>query len=180
MREQVNSCITSLSLEWNNIGTYEQGIQRLADGLEVNGCLTSLVLCNNHINAQVPTVPLSCISVSLFASPIGCVYVPSLTHMLHTVEQGVCFVCFKAHVFLNLGQLNPSLLLSQGASCLARALRANSTLKDLDLRWNDVGNDGARAIRGSLDTNHSLTSVKLSGNKVGVEVGVFIWTIRSN
>lgn len=54
-REQVNSCITSLTLEWNNIGTYEQGIQRLADGLEVNGCLTSLVLCNNHINAQVPT-----------------------------------------------------------------------------------------------------------------------------
>lgn len=51
--EQVNSSITSLSLEWNNIGTFEQGIQRLADGLEVNGCLTSLVLCNNHINAQV-------------------------------------------------------------------------------------------------------------------------------
>eukprot|EP00752_Nemacystus_decipiens_P006959 g6244.t1 len=49
---KVNSCIKSLSLEWNNIGTYEQGIQRLADGLEVNGSLTSLVLCNNHIDAQ--------------------------------------------------------------------------------------------------------------------------------
>lgn len=61
-----------------------------------------------------------------------------------------------------------STVLLQGAACLARALRANSTLKDLDLRWNEVGNDGARAIRDSLDTNRSLTSVKLSGNKVGV------------
>ncbi|CAM9816556.1 unnamed protein product [Pylaiella littoralis] len=49
---KVNSSITFLSLEWNNIGTFDQGIRRLADGLEVNGCLTSLVLCNNHINAQ--------------------------------------------------------------------------------------------------------------------------------
>lgn len=58
--------------------------------------------------------------------------------------------------------------LFQGASCLARALRANNALTDLDLRWNEVGNEGARAIRDSLDTNSSLTSVKLSGNKVGL------------
>lgn len=59
-------------------------------------------------------------------------------------------------------------VLPQGAASLARALRANSTLKELDLRWNEVGNDGARAIRDSLDTNRSLISIKLSGNKVWV------------
>lgn len=67
-------------------------------------------------------------------------------------------------------------VLLQGAASLARALRANSTLKELDLRWNEVGNDGARAIRDSLDTNRSLTSVKLSGNKVGLRVCAFDWT----
>ncbi|CAM9542158.1 unnamed protein product, partial [Scytosiphon promiscuus] len=51
----VNSSVTSLSLEWNDIGTFEPGVQRLADGLEVNGSLTSLVLCNNHIDAQGAT-----------------------------------------------------------------------------------------------------------------------------
>jgi len=56
--------------------------------------------------------------------------------------------------------------LSQGAACLARALRGNGSLKELDLRWNEVGDEGARAIRDSLDTNRSLTTVKLSGNKV--------------
>ena len=50
---QVNNSIQSLSLEWNSIGTFEQGIQRFADGLEVNGSLTKLILCNNHIGAQV-------------------------------------------------------------------------------------------------------------------------------
>ncbi len=54
----------------------------------------------------------------------------------------------------------------QGAACLARALRANGTLKELDLRWNELGNEGARAIRDSLDTNRSLTTMKISGNKV--------------
>ena len=50
---QVNNSIQSLSLEWNDIGTVEQGIQRFADGLEINGSLTKLILCNNHVNAQV-------------------------------------------------------------------------------------------------------------------------------
>lgn len=58
--------------------------------------------------------------------------------------------------------------LQQGARCLARALRANSTLKELDLRWNDVGGDGARALRDSLHTNRALISLKLSGNKVAI------------
>eukprot|EP00904_Undaria_pinnatifida_P004340 jgi/Undpi1/13907/HiC_scaffold_9.g03558.m1 len=49
---KVNNSIQSLSLEWNSIGTFEQGIQRFADGLEVNGSLTKLILCNNHIGAQ--------------------------------------------------------------------------------------------------------------------------------
>ncbi|CBN77933.1 Hypothetical leucine rich repeat protein [Ectocarpus siliculosus] len=49
---KVNSSIASLSLEWNNIGTCDEGLQRLADGLEVNRSLTALVLCNNHITAQ--------------------------------------------------------------------------------------------------------------------------------
>lgn len=51
--DQVNNSIESLSLEWNGIGEFDEGIQRLADGLEVNGSLTTLVLCNNHISAQV-------------------------------------------------------------------------------------------------------------------------------
>lgn len=55
---------------------------------------------------------------------------------------------------------------SQGAMSLARALKANNTLTELDLRWNNVGNDGARALRDSLEANRSLSCLKLSGNKV--------------
>lgn len=58
---------------------------------------------------------------------------------------------------------------AQGAGCLARALRANDTLTELDLRWNELGNDGARAIRDSLDVNRRLTSVKVSGNKARLQ-----------
>lgn len=50
---QVNNSIQFLSLEWNSIGTIEQGIKRFADGLEINASLTKLILCNNHVNAQV-------------------------------------------------------------------------------------------------------------------------------
>lgn len=65
--------------------------------------------------------------------------------------------------------------LPQGASYLARALRANSTLKEIDLRWNEVGNDGARAIRDCLDTNRSLTTIQLSGNKARCQNGEILY-----
>lgn len=52
-RFQVDSSISTLSLEWNNIGTFEEGVQLLCDGLELNKSLATLKLCNNHISAQV-------------------------------------------------------------------------------------------------------------------------------
>lgn len=70
-----------------------------------------------------------------------------------------------AHTQYRLVNNAPLLVIRKGASCLAQALRANTALTELDLRWNEMGNDGARAIRDGLDTNRSLSSLKLSGNK---------------
>jgi Leucine Rich repeat len=53
-----------------------------------------------------------------------------------------------------------------GGRALARSLRSNSHLRTLDLRWNDLGNEGARALKDALTANSTLETMLLSGNKV--------------
>lgn len=52
------------------------------------------------------------------------------------------------------------------------APHSNSTLKLLDLAFNDVGNRGAIALAEALRHNSSLECLKLSGNEMTGEDGV--------
>ncbi|XP_023137199.2 leucine-rich repeat-containing protein 34 [Amphiprion ocellaris] len=55
-----------------------------------------------------------------------------------------------------------------GAGHLAELLQQqNSALRSLDLMFNDIEADGAKALASSLQTKSSLLSLRLSGNKLG-------------
>ena len=49
---------------------------------------------------------------------------------------------------------------------LARGLAHNATLTQLNLEMNDIGDDGAAALAGSLKSNRTLTELTLSRNKI--------------
>jgi len=53
-----------------------------------------------------------------------------------------------------------------GALAIANALRVNSTLRVLDLFWNIIGNDGTRAIADSLRVNRMLQTLYLESEDI--------------
>uniref|UniRef100_A0A8C3YPU6 Leucine rich repeat containing 45 n=1 Tax=Catagonus wagneri TaxID=51154 RepID=A0A8C3YPU6_9CETA len=54
----------------------------------------------------------------------------------------------------------------KGAEELALALRSNAGLQQLDLRWNHIGLLGGRALVDSLPSNRTLRRLELAGNSV--------------
>ncbi|XP_029935785.1 leucine-rich repeat-containing protein 34 [Myripristis murdjan] len=55
----------------------------------------------------------------------------------------------------------------EGAAHLAHLLQENSTLCSLDLMGNDIQTEGAEALAKSLQRNSALLSLRLTGNKIG-------------
>ena len=51
----------------------------------------------------------------------------------------------------------------EGANELAKALKRNFTLKHLDLRWNNIGILGGRALLAALQQNSTIISVEVTG-----------------
>ena len=56
-----------------------------------------------------------------------------------------------------------------GAITLAHALRENTTVTNLNLRFNIIGNEGAQAIADMLAVNTKLTHLSLESNQIGDE-----------
>ncbi|XP_051038257.1 leucine-rich repeat-containing protein 45 isoform X2 [Phodopus roborovskii] len=54
----------------------------------------------------------------------------------------------------------------KGAEELALALKGNTTLQHLDLRWNNIGLLGGRALVNCLPSNRSLQKLDLAGNNI--------------
>eukprot|EP00667_Euglena_gracilis_P022674 EG_transcript_25336 len=54
-----------------------------------------------------------------------------------------------------------------GARALRNALEHNSTLQRMDLDGNNIGDDGARALRNALEHNSTLQRMDLDGNNIG-------------
>ena len=54
-----------------------------------------------------------------------------------------------------------------GASSLSKALKANSSLTNLNLSLNSIGDDGASSLSKALKANSSLTSLNLSSTSIG-------------
>ena len=59
-----------------------------------------------------------------------------------------------------------------GAQAFAEALRANTTLQTLSLRYERIGDDGAQALADALRENTALQTLELSDNGIGVRVAV--------
>ncbi len=68
-------------------------------------------------------------------------------------------------VDLNNNELGPEV-----GTLIAGSLKANSTLETLDLRWNRLCNQGAKAILKGLSFNKNLTLLELAGNRVSDDV----------
>lgn len=58
----------------------------------------------------------------------------------------------------------------QGAEELALALKGNTSLQQLDLRWNNIGLLGGRALVSCLPSNRTLWRLELAGNNVPSDV----------
>ncbi|CAE7347373.1 NLRC3 [Symbiodinium sp. KB8] len=64
---------------------------------------------------------------------------------------------------------------------IAEALRTNSTLTSINLRGNNIGDEGAEAIAEALKTNSTLTRIQLAFNSIGSEGGKAICeALKSN
>lgn len=59
---------------------------------------------------------------------------------------------------------------------LANLIRSTKTLQKLDLRWNEIGNDGIQALIPALERNQSLVELEIAGNKANLEVVNIIGT----
>jgi len=58
-----------------------------------------------------------------------------------------------------------------GAKAIAEALKVNSSLTELDLHINSIGDEGGKAIAEALKGNSSLTTLYLLSNSIGAEGG---------
>ena len=61
-----------------------------------------------------------------------------------------------------------------GAGFLSDVLAVNTTLTDLDLSWNGIGDNGARSLSEALQVNTTLTDLDLSGNGIGASGAGFL------
>ena len=53
---------------------------------------------------------------------------------------------------------------------IGNCLKANQTLDHMDLRWNNLGNQGAKAILKGLNVNKTVMMLELTGNKVNDDI----------
>ncbi|XP_062606990.1 leucine-rich repeat-containing protein 34-like isoform X3 [Saccostrea cucullata] len=60
----------------------------------------------------------------------------------------------------------------EGAKHIAKLIEESATLKDINLMGNDIGPEGGEALAKSLQTNQSLKSLRLTGNKIGNRSGM--------
>ena len=59
--------------------------------------------------------------------------------------------------------------MTNGATAIAKALETNTTLSELNLDYNNIGDEGATAIAKALETNTTLSELNLGGNNIGDE-----------
>jgi hypothetical protein len=57
----------------------------------------------------------------------------------------------------------------EGALAIAEMLRVNSTLQEMNLQDNGIGDDGAIAIAAALEFNYSQQDIYLDGNEIASE-----------
>ena len=60
-------------------------------------------------------------------------------------------------------------VVTTGASCLGELLKVNNSLQQLDMRYNDIGEDGILSIADGLQHNNTLQILNVSGCEFSVK-----------
>ncbi|XP_068684668.1 NLR family CARD domain-containing protein 3-like [Montipora foliosa] len=174
---KVNTCLTTLNLTQNKIGT--AGVEFLSEALKVNTCLTTLDLSVNKalkVNTCLTTLGLgwntihaagaeflsealkvnTCLTtLELSVNKVGSAGAKSLSEAL------------KVNTCLTTLNLSGNKIGTGGAESLSEALKVNTCLTTLDLRGTEIGTPGAEFLSEALKVNTCLTTLDLNGNKVG-------------
>ena len=52
-----------------------------------------------------------------------------------------------------------NIVVTIGANCLGELLKVNNSLQEIDMGWNDIGDDGMSSIAYGLQYNNTLTKL---------------------
>ena len=67
-----------------------------------------------------------------------------------------------------------------GACCLGELLEHNTSLKELDMRWNDIGDDGISLVAEGLKHNNTLSKLDIRECKLSAEGEiVYVYNMHS-
>ncbi|XP_072234507.1 leucine-rich repeat-containing protein 34 [Leuresthes tenuis] len=92
-----------------------------------------------------------------------------LKHIQRLCDDDVCALskCLQSNECVTGLDVRYNNICDEGAGHIAEILKAdNSALRSLDLMFNDIQTDGAHIIANSLQHNDRLLSLRLSGNKI--------------
>jgi Ran GTPase-activating protein (RanGAP) involved in mRNA processing and transport len=130
--------------EHENFDVDVSGIDALFVAIRRNTTLCELNVCDNNIPEETMEELIDL-----------CTTRPALRML--------CLVPFKDNT-LRFLQLSKKSLHLEGALVVARYLRSNSCLLDLDVSWNWFGPDGGKAVARSLTMNRTLIRLDISHN----------------
>ena len=60
-------------------------------------------------------------------------------------------------------------IVTTGASCLGELLKVNNSLQELDMRYNDIGDDGMSSVADGLQYNNTLRKLDVEGCRLSVK-----------
>ena len=76
-------------------------------------------------------------------------------------------------------------IVTTGASCLGELLKVNSSLQELDMHYNDIGDDGISSVVDGLQYNKTLTKLNVEQCRLSVKGTVvyktefkIIWSLQ--
>uniref|UniRef100_A0A3B3RAX1 NLR family CARD domain containing 3 n=1 Tax=Paramormyrops kingsleyae TaxID=1676925 RepID=A0A3B3RAX1_9TELE len=164
---QTNGTLKNLDLTANLL--HDEGAKAIAKAVQFNCALTSLHLQWNFIRSTAAQALAAALTTNTALQLLESVFLrfPSKPlslsyHLFH------CFVImYKNIYFLFYFSLRGNSIGMEGAKALANALKANSSLRVLNLQENALGMDGAIFIATALNRSHQLTYINLQGNRIG-------------
>lgn len=176
-----NRHLTDLNLKFNNIGP--EGAAHMAEMLKSNSTLTKLDLTFNDLRASGQLALLQALSLNQSLTDwTTCVSNEDMSSALAQVlsqnsslarldasnstfglESQLIFDSLKGNRNIKSLKLRQNNLISSTAFMIADMLRVNQALEDLDLDVNsNISNEGCAAICEALQTNQTLTSLRVS------------------
>jgi NLR family CARD domain-containing protein 3 len=123
-------------LELNMNNIGDKGVAALAGALKTNSTLKGLWLARNNIGVEGATA---------MAEALTC----------NSKLQGLWFL-----------SLSHNIIRDKGAKVLAKALKRNSTLQELNLDDNNIGKEGAKSLVDALKHNSTLRELDLDDNNI--------------